>query len=401
MITFHNTMRLISGLLLVFVPQALAANNAVEVNLDVLDLLEAPERRIQPSYPGLPIHQHYLQEFEREVLRAPVLIEEVEPKVTASILPAPKPNIKTKAPVKSIRVAKFPPLPSPRPKPGPPEGAEITHASETPRVSAQAVQAQKVTEETEKIVSAVFTKPVAALSQEVLQSGEVTDIQENITPPPLDALVSIMDLDVEDENVEQSSKPQEKNAHREQEQNAPQNGRVQWNKSEEEREIVFPAKLALADIQPKAGQHMKDIEVLAAVPTLSKASVAERSGNREAEDTGEVESKSRLLDRGGNKWSLSYAYGEVNASEPVLSALTDRLNRALAQSDVSRVEIRAYALSNGDGVTEARRLSLNRALKIRESLIANDIPPYRIDIKALGEQSPDGPVDRADIVIVE
>ena len=71
----------------------------------------------------------------------------------------------------------------------------------------------------------------------------------------------------------------------------------------------------------------------------------------------------------------------------------------LKASEKSRVEVRAYASSSGVTESQARRLSLSRALAVRSSLIALGIRSTRIDVRALGSKGQTVPPDRVDLQI--
>ena len=61
----------------------------------------------------------------------------------------------------------------------------------------------------------------------------------------------------------------------------------------------------------------------------------------------------------------------------------------------------AYGGAPGDKSSDARRISLKRALAVREALIVDGVPADRIDVRALGGVSADdsGATDRVDIFV--
>ena len=83
--------------------------------------------------------------------------------------------------------------------------------------------------------------------------------------------------------------------------------------------------------------------------------------------------------------------------ESVLRGLAGRLD---AEPD-RRIQLRAYASSEGTSASDARRLALSRALAVRAFLIENNVRSTRIDVRALGDKAESGPLDRIDIVLVE
>ncbi len=71
---------------------------------------------------------------------------------------------------------------------------------------------------------------------------------------------------------------------------------------------------------------------------------------------------------------------------------------ALGDNTTIRVQILAYANSNADGASRARRLSLSRALAVRAYLIERGVRSTRMNVRALGDKFGDGPADRVDIL---
>ena len=71
---------------------------------------------------------------------------------------------------------------------------------------------------------------------------------------------------------------------------------------------------------------------------------------------------------------------------------------ALGDNTTIRVQILAYANSNADGASRARRLSLSRALAVRAYLIERGVRSTRMNVRALGDRFGDGPADRVDIL---
>ena len=65
----------------------------------------------------------------------------------------------------------------------------------------------------------------------------------------------------------------------------------------------------------------------------------------------------------------------------------------------SRVQILAYGGDKGDKGSDARRLSLKRALAIRQVLIDDGVPSERIDVRAMGGADDGGPADRVDVFV--
>ena len=69
--------------------------------------------------------------------------------------------------------------------------------------------------------------------------------------------------------------------------------------------------------------------------------------------------------------------------------------------DDFRLQLLAYAGGDSLSSSKARRLSLSRALSVRSFLIESGVHSTRIDVRALGNKSPEGPINRVDVNIAE
>lgn len=102
---------------------------------------------------------------------------------------------------------------------------------------------------------------------------------------------------------------------------------------------------------------------------------------------------------------LSFDGGSAALSDGARQEL-DRLATTLAGNEAQRLQVVAYAASQGSNTSAARRLSLSRALAVRSYLIDKGIRSTRIDVRAMG--TPEGasaaagagPADRVDLVLV-
>jgi outer membrane protein OmpA-like peptidoglycan-associated protein len=93
---------------------------------------------------------------------------------------------------------------------------------------------------------------------------------------------------------------------------------------------------------------------------------------------------------------VRFLTGKTEITEQA-QALLDDLAARLMQSTV-RVRLAAFSGRAGDLSSEARRLSLNRALAIRNYLSAKGITPDRVDVLAFGGAA-DGVTDRVDVLV--
>ena len=81
-----------------------------------------------------------------------------------------------------------------------------------------------------------------------------------------------------------------------------------------------------------------------------------------------------------------------------LKLLAGDLASAL-QAGATRVMLEAYGGAPGDKGSDARRLSLKRALAIRQVLIDNGVPSTKIDVRAMGGIDDRGNADRVDVYV--
>ncbi len=108
-----------------------------------------------------------------------------------------------------------------------------------------------------------------------------------------------------------------------------------------------------------------------------------------------------LLDDGRQKIIMTYQSGTVELGN-THKAIIDRL--IIPALDLNRerhLQIQAFASASYDEMNADRRLSLSRAMKIREYLLKQAISATRIDVRSLGAQTDIQPFDRVEFYIVE
>ena len=93
-----------------------------------------------------------------------------------------------------------------------------------------------------------------------------------------------------------------------------------------------------------------------------------------------------------------------NATDPSVSALQSGKSLAGGRNatlgeGTSRVQLLAFGGERGEKSSNTRRLSLKRALIVRQILIDNGVPSERIDVRAMGGTDDDGPLDRVDVFL--
>jgi len=92
--------------------------------------------------------------------------------------------------------------------------------------------------------------------------------------------------------------------------------------------------------------------------------------------------------------ATSLAPANVNAIHGIATAL----NAAVASGN-TRIHLDAFGGPRGDKSSDSRRLSLKRALIVRELLIEDGVPSEKIDVRALGGADDGGAPDRVDVLV--
>jgi len=81
-----------------------------------------------------------------------------------------------------------------------------------------------------------------------------------------------------------------------------------------------------------------------------------------------------------------------------LQTLAGDINNEI-QTKSGRLLLQAFAGTPGDKSSEARRLSLKRALSVRQLLIDSGVPSDKIDVRAMGGITDGGRPDRVDVIL--
>ena len=117
--------------------------------------------------------------------------------------------------------------------------------------------------------------------------------------------------------------------------------------------------------------------------------------------TASIERTNPRTTAGTRRDTITFAANATDPSTSAVSAvrtLAGSLNAAMSDG-TSRVQLLAYGGARGEKSSDTRRLSLKRALVIRQLLIDDGIPSERIDVLALGGVEDDGPTDRVDVYL--
>lgn len=97
---------------------------------------------------------------------------------------------------------------------------------------------------------------------------------------------------------------------------------------------------------------------------------------------------------------VGFARSQALLDDKSRAVLSEVVNR-IKDNGVLRLQLVAYAQAEGDGASQARRLSLTRALAVRSYLIEQGIRSTRMDVRALGPSPDGGPADRVDVLVVK
>lgn len=95
---------------------------------------------------------------------------------------------------------------------------------------------------------------------------------------------------------------------------------------------------------------------------------------------------------------IAFDAGSARISADGTGALK-KVAQTMAADDKLRIQLLAYAGGTDETASQARRLSLSRALAARSYLIGEGVRSTRIDVRALGNKSEGGPADRIDVVV--
>ncbi len=153
--------------------------------------------------------------------------------------------------------------------------------------------------------------------------------------------------------------------------------------------------LALDPTEPipvaKPAPHRQHAQ--ASAPQTQMASINPASRTAPAQDK---------ADAGLSKRSeILFAHGETDPPAATINkmhVLAGDLNTLLG-AGAQRVLLDAYGGQPGDKSSDARRISLKRALVVRQLLIENGVPSGSIDVRAMGGTDDSGAPDRVDVFV--
>lgn len=162
-------------------------------------------------------------------------------------------------------------------------------------------------------------------------------------------------------------------------------------------------QLSGADAKPSPGDRLVDQALNSRMVDIDQGDIQSVLAG------GKVDPTSPLLKLGALKADrIQKSTPVVLEFEPRLTNLVSKqedllkdevLSRLKANPD-QRLQIQAYASRNSNEESEARRLSLARALAVRAFLLENGIEASRMDIRALGSNTTEKAADRVDLIFM-
>lgn len=95
--------------------------------------------------------------------------------------------------------------------------------------------------------------------------------------------------------------------------------------------------------------------------------------------------------------TISFRRGDDQLDRDAVKIVEKLANIMLIHGN-ARITLVAYSDTNGDITPrEARKLSLNRALAIRDFLATKGVSSSRVDVRPMGANVPSGDMDRVDV----
>lgn len=172
---------------------------------------------------------------------------------------------------------------------------------------------------------------------------------------------------------------------------APQ--QVQPQRAEIQKAKPQPVQQIAKAVQPPAPKELAKpapVKASETIPFSLNAAAKPESPARQAVSTKNV-----------RNIHINFIEGAAEPEPAVVSALQTLASSLGSEmtSNSQRLLLQAFAGAPGDKSSEARRLSLKRALSVRQVLIDSGVPSERIDVRAMGGTTDGGTADRVDVII--
>ncbi len=98
--------------------------------------------------------------------------------------------------------------------------------------------------------------------------------------------------------------------------------------------------------------------------------------------------------------SLEFSGASADLAADQKNVIDSSIIPRLKEDDSRRLQILSFASPAKEGQSSARRISLSRGLAIRSYLLEKGVQPSRIDIRALGDNTKEKPMDRVDLALI-
>lgn len=134
------------------------------------------------------------------------------------------------------------------------------------------------------------------------------------------------------------------------------------------------------------------------VPGLAVSPAPSQPPQRMAKAVAKTKKPEPRMLGAGSSVRIIFSTGSAKLDKTA-SVKLNRVASALNADATLRVQLEAYANAAQGSVSQARRLSLSRALAARSFLIGKKVRSTRIDVRALGNKFGDEAADRIDIIV--
>lgn len=164
-------------------------------------------------------------------------------------------------------------------------------------------------------------------------------------------------------------------------------------------DVPAPATAAEPTTSEVMPQVMKTTNaVFAGVKSYAPEEPLRSLGDQTAKNTNNIIPVAAVSASAKKLGDISFSSGEAAIGSGDMSDIADYAT-ALKNNPQAQLVITAYAPSGDMSTREARRLSLSRAVAVRDALIAQGAEGSRIDVRAMGANVESGSADRADIMM--
>ncbi|RED49765.1 OmpA family protein [Aestuariispira insulae] len=161
-----------------------------------------------------------------------------------------------------------------------------------------------------------------------------------------------------------------------------------------------PAKAEPAAEEPTVAENAPEKPAEESQPEAAEAKTEPAKANVVEEETQVAMIDPNLVSETENSLSIKFPDGISDLPAGVKPAL-DKLALRMESDEDLRVQLLGYAAAKGESPSQARRMSLFRALSVRTYLMKKGVRSTRMDVRALGSKVESGNPDRVDIVIPE